>query len=159
MLFSRKSQAMLCSHKHGCLSDSATPCTVTCQAPLSMGFSKQRSWSGLPCPPPGDLPNLGIKPRSSALQVNSLLSKPPGKPMNIGVGSLSLLQGIFLTQELNWGLLHCKQILYQLSYQGSLLYLNIHQINQCFMVSADNVTDTICRSDFLLFYQFNHLNS
>ena len=38
---------------------------------------------------------------------------------NTGVGSLSLLQGIFLTQELNWGLLHCRQILYQLSYQGS----------------------------------------
>ena len=39
-----------------------------------------------------------------------------GKPKNIGVGSLSLLQRIFLTQELNWGLLHCRQILYQLSY-------------------------------------------
>ena len=41
----------------------------------------------------------------------------PGQ--NTGVGSLSLLQGIFLTQELNWGLLHCRQILYQLSNQGS----------------------------------------
>ena len=40
-----------------------------------------------------------------------------GKPKNTGVGSLSLLQQIFLTQELNWGLLHCRQILYQLSYQ------------------------------------------
>ena len=50
--------------------------------------------------------------------------------MNTGVGSLSLLQGIFPTQELNWGLLHCRRILYQLSYQGSLggpyLYLNIY---------------------------------
>ena len=35
--------------------------TVVCQAPLSMGFSRQEYWSGLPCPPPGDLPNLGIK--------------------------------------------------------------------------------------------------
>ena len=42
-----------------------------------------------------------------------------GKPKNTGVGSLSILQGIFLTQELNWGLLHCRWILYQLSYQGS----------------------------------------
>ena len=42
--------------------------------------------------------------------------EPPGK--NTGVGNLSLLQGIFLTQELNWGLLHCRQTLYQLSYQG-----------------------------------------
>ena len=46
--------------------------------------------------------------------------EPPGKPMNTGVGSLSLLQGIFPTQELNWGLLHCRHIFYQLRYQGSL---------------------------------------
>ena len=46
-------------------------------------------------------------------------SEPPGKPKNTGVGSLSLLQGNFLTQELNQGLLHCRQILCQLSYQGS----------------------------------------
>ena len=60
-----------------------------------------------------------IKPRSPALQVDPLLSEAPGKPMNTGVGSLSLLQGIFPTQESNQGLLHCRQILYQLSYQGS----------------------------------------
>ena len=42
-----------------------------------------------------------------------------GKPKNTGAGSLSLLQQIFLTEESNWGLLHCKWILYQLSYQGS----------------------------------------
>ena len=41
-----------------------TPWTVACQAPLSMGFSKQEYWSGLPCPPPGDLPNPGTEPES-----------------------------------------------------------------------------------------------
>ena len=51
--------------------------------------------------------------------MDSLPSEPPGKPNNTGVGSLSLLQGIFLAQESNWGILHCRQILYQLSYQGS----------------------------------------
>ena len=51
--------------------------------------------------------------------INSLPSEPPGKPKNTGVGILSLLQGIFPTQESNWGLLHCGWILYQLSYQGS----------------------------------------
>ena len=51
--------------------------------------------------------------------VDSLPSEPPGKPKNTGMGSLSLLQGIFLTQELNWSLLHCRWILYQLSYQFS----------------------------------------
>ena len=43
------------------------------------------------------------EPRSLALRADSLLSEPPGKPMNTGVGSLSLLQGIFPTQELNQG--------------------------------------------------------
>ena len=64
-----------------------------------MGFSRQEYWSGLPCPPSGDLPNPGIKPTSAALQADSLPSEPPGKPKNTGVGSLSLLQGIFPTQE------------------------------------------------------------
>ena len=54
---------------------------------------------------------------SPALQAGSLLSESAGKPKNTGVGSLSLLQGIFLTQGSNWGLLHCRRILYQLSYQ------------------------------------------
>ena len=61
-----------------------------------------------------DLPNSGIKPRSSALP-----AEPREKPKNTGVGSLSLLQQIFLTQDSNWGLLHCRQTLYQLSYKGS----------------------------------------
>ena len=61
----------------------------------------------------------GIEPRYPTLQVDSLPSEPPGKPMNTGVGSLFLLQGIFPTQESNQGLLHCRQILSQLSYQGS----------------------------------------
>ena len=60
-----------------------------------------------------------IEPRYPTLQANSLPAERPGKPKNTGVVSLSLLQGIFLTQGLNGGLLHCRQILYQLSYQGS----------------------------------------
>ena len=56
----------------------------------------------------------------SALQVDSLPVEPQGKPKNTGVGSLSLLQQIFLTQELTQGLLHCRWILFQLSYQESL---------------------------------------
>ena len=57
-------------------------------------------------PPPADLPSPGIEPRSPTLQVDSLLAEPQGKPKNAGVGSLSLLQRIFPTQILNWGLLH-----------------------------------------------------
>ena len=57
-----------------------SPWTVACQAPLPMEFSKQEYWSGLPFPAPGDLPHPGIKPRSPALQADSLPSEPPGKP-------------------------------------------------------------------------------
>ena len=61
----------------------------------------------------------GIEPRSPTLQADSLAAEPQGKPRNTGVGSLSLLQWIFPTQELNCGLLHCRQILYQSSHRGS----------------------------------------
>ena len=61
----------------------------------------------------------GIEPRSPTSQVDSLPAEPQRKPKNTGVGSLSLLQGIFPTQESNQGLLHCRWILYQLSCQGS----------------------------------------
>ena len=82
-------------------------------------FSRPEYWSGQPFPCPGDLPNPGTQPRSPTLQADSLPTEPQGKPKNTGVGSLSLLQRIFQTQEFNWDLLHCRQILYQLSYQGS----------------------------------------
>ena len=52
---------------------------MACQAPVSMGFSRQEYWSGLPFPSPGDLSNPGIKPRSSALQADSLPSELQGR--------------------------------------------------------------------------------
>ena len=70
--------------------------------PFSRGSSQPRDQTG-----------------SRALQAGSLPVEPQGKPKNIGMGSPSLLQWIFLTQESNWGLLHCKLILYQLSNQGA----------------------------------------
>ena len=108
--------AVLCKVKQAkvkllsCVRLFATPGTIACQAPLSMRFSKQEYWRGLPFPSPGDLLNPGIKPRSPALQADSFPAEPPGKPKNIGVGSLSLLQRIFPTQESNWGLLHCRRL-------------------------------------------------
>ena len=81
----------------------------------------QKYWSGLSIPSPAHLPNPGIKPRSPSLQADSLPVEPQGKPKNTGLDSKSLLQWIFLTQESNRGLLHFRQILYQLSYQGSPL--------------------------------------
>ena len=57
------------------------PWTVVGQAPPSMGFSRREYWTGLPFPSPGDLPDSGIKPRSPALQADSLPSEPPGNPV------------------------------------------------------------------------------
>ena len=58
----------------------ANPCTIGCQSPLSMEFSRQEYWSGLPFSPPGDLPDLGIEPGSAALQEDSLSTELQGKP-------------------------------------------------------------------------------
>ena len=58
-----------------------TPWSVACQAPLSMEFSRQEYWSGVPFPSPGDLPDPETEPKSPALQLNSLLSEPLQKPM------------------------------------------------------------------------------
>ena len=60
---------------------SAAPWTVAHQAPLSMGFSRQESWSELPIPPPGDLSNAGIEPMSLASHAGRFFTaEPPGKP-------------------------------------------------------------------------------
>ena len=57
-----------------------TPWTVACQVPLTMEFSRQEYWSGLPFPSPGDLPDPRIEPVSPALWADSLPHEPPGKP-------------------------------------------------------------------------------
>ena len=62
-----------------CFSSGQVFVTVARQAPLSMGFSRQY-WSGIPCPPPGDLPNPGNELGSPALQADSLPAELPGKP-------------------------------------------------------------------------------
>ena len=78
----------------------------------------QNTGVGKPFPSPRDLPSPGIEPRSPASWADALLSELSGKPKNTGVGSLLLLQWIFPTQKWNQGLLHCRRIIHQLSYQG-----------------------------------------
>ena len=80
---------------------------MDCSPPGSSvhGDLQARILCGLPCPPPGALPNPGIEPRTPALQVDSLLSEPPGKPKNTKVGSLSLFQGSSLLK--NWTGVFC----------------------------------------------------
>ena len=58
---------------------------MACQAPLSMGFSRQEYWSGLPFPSPGDLPDPGLEPRSPTSQADSLLTELRGKPSQLSV--------------------------------------------------------------------------
>ena len=68
------------------MSDSfVMPWTVAYQAPLSMGFPRQEYWSGLPFPPPGDLPDPEIKPRSPILQADSLPFEPPGTVVKVNI--------------------------------------------------------------------------
>ena len=96
------------------------PMNCSLPGPSVHGILQSRilEWVVIPSPP-GDLPKPGIEHRSPAWQADSLPREPSGKPMNTGVSSLSLLQRIFPTLESNRGLLHCRQILYQLIYQGS----------------------------------------
>ena len=110
-----------------------------------MQFSIPEYWSGKPSHPILDrvLPNPGTEPRSPALQADSVPAEPQGKSKNTGVSSLSLLQQIFHTQELNWGLLHCRQILYQLSHQeGPIFSSNNLKVHVC-SVMSDSVNPWI----------------
>ena len=95
---------------------------MDCSSPGSSvheAFPGKNTVVGCHAIPPGYLPSPGFKLWSPMLQACSLLVESPGEPKNTGVGGLSLLWGNFLTQELNWGLLHFKLILYQLSYPKS----------------------------------------
>ena len=77
------SQCMCVCQLLSCVLRFAAPRTVASQAPLSMGFSRQEYWSGLPFPSPRDLPNPGIEPGSPTLQTDSLLCEPQGKPLSL----------------------------------------------------------------------------
>ena len=130
-----------------CIRLFSSPQTVALQAPLSLGFSRQEYWSEWkspirvrlfvtpwttqsikfprpeywsrePVPSPGNLPNLGIEPRSPTLQEDSLLAEPQGKHKNTGVDCYFLLWGIFLTQGSN------PNLLWLLHWQVTSLPLN-----------------------------------
>ena len=89
------------------------------QAPLSMGFSRQEYWSGLPFPSPGDLSNPGIEPRSPALQAGSLTSERPGKPTTLKSGLINFFTSIHMWK--------CKYIIKE-KCQG-VLVLNLPTYN------------------------------
>ena len=115
--------------------------TVACQAPLSMGFSRQEYWSGLPYPPPGDLSHPGIEPTfpvTSAVQADSLTTKLPGQPLLMHTQllfSVSFAPFLSSTRPYNvWSLL--------LHLRFSLLYLNhnfIYTITYMLMISTSAI--------------------
>ena len=111
--------AVLSTQLLNCIQHFVTPWAVAHQAPLSMGILQAKIQDRVAMPSSRGSSRPRIKPKSPALQVDSLVFEPPGKPKNTGVGSLSLLQGIFQTHGLNPGLPHCRQILYQLSHKGN----------------------------------------
>ena len=90
-----------------------TPWTAACQAPLSVGFSRQEHWNGLSCPPPGDLPHPGIEAGSSALEADSLPSSPRWIHTHLGPSRASTGSGYPLPD-------HCQgPVLMSLNCQGS----------------------------------------
>ena len=105
-----------------------TPWTAVYQAPPSVEFSRQEYWSGVPSPSPCfSCVQLLVTIWTVAHQAPLCPWDSPGK--NMGVGSHSLFQRIFLTQGSNPGLLHCRWVLYRLSHQGSLcIFIQLHQV-------------------------------
>ena len=106
-------------------------CTVACQAPLFMRILQVRILEWV-----STLFSRGSSQPRERTHVSTIAGRffKIRKPMNTGVGSLSLLQGIFPTQESNQGFLHWRQILYQLSYQGSQLLYKIIILKIIYMI-------------------------
>ena len=86
---------------HSCLRLFVTSWTVAHQAPLSMGFSRQEYWSGLPFTSPRDLPNPGIEAGSPALQADALPSEPPGKASNSVTNSMKTLKMVLVKKNVS----------------------------------------------------------
>ena len=129
---------------------------MDCSSPGSSvhGIIHSRIPEWVAIPSPGDLPNPEIELGSPALQVDSLPSELQGKCKNTGMGSLSLLEGTFPTQELNWGLLHCRWILYPLSHRGSPRAFLTFQRVPCPTFLSIPTTSSCHLSSLLLEQQF-----
>ena len=80
----------------------ATPWIVICQAPLSMGFSRQEHWSGLPFPSPGDLPNPRTEPSSPTLAGRFFTTEPPGKPLPLWYFGINTSFSVDIHMSTHW---------------------------------------------------------
>ena len=104
-----------------------TSWTVACQAPLSMEFSREKYWNGLPFPSSGDFPNPGIEPRSLTLQEDSLLFELPGKPNPIGL-FLILLNSYVMPYKNKWHSYGIQSVCHWLVVVGATLSLHMHWV-------------------------------
>ena len=93
-------------------------------------------------------PNQGLSPGLHIVG-GFLTAEPQGKSKNTGVGSLSLLQWIFMTQDPNQGLLHCRQILYQLSYQGNHIEIGCTYIEPSYMNRYSSLLSCLVTHSYL----------
>ena len=113
----------------------STPWTVAHQAPLSMGFSRQEYWSGLPCPSQGDLPNLGIEPRSPALAGKSLPLSHLGSLIYI---SICPYEQMHVKMSIHKEMLVCIDL-----YKCTYIYKCIH-LCMCLYIYVQMVCVCVC---------------
>ena len=119
------------------------------------GILRARILEWVAFPSPGDLPIPRTESRSPTLQTDSLSAEPQGKPQKTGGGNISLLQQIFPTQESNWAFLHCRQILYQLSYQGNPLLTVKYNSYETFFLILKCFIFFLSLKKFIYFYVWN----
>ena len=137
----------------------ATPRTVTCQALLSTGFSRQEYWSGLPFPSPGDLPKPGIEPRSPALQADALPSELLGKAedkfpdQGSNLGPLHWEHGVLATGPLRKSLVHLLTHMFCLGYfcvlrpgLSQLLGPDVERLTMGAFLTSVFILEVSCRS-------------
>ena len=140
-----------------------TPWAVALQAPLSMGFSRQEYWSGLPSPSPGDLPDPGIKPRSPTLWADSLPSEPPGKPNHKPWCFIIKAQSLWLVKTFStiflkclfFGLRNPTLSHVSLSLWPFQFHLDVHHLDTS--VSRSSVVDSFLFSSHIIY--FHGINS
>ena len=117
-----------------------------------MGFSRQEYWSGLPSPPPGDLPNPGIKPRSPTLQADSLLSEPPGKPKVDGF--LFWAAFCFGVVPLVYLCFHCLS--FGVKSKNIIARINVMELMPCFLLGV--LQFQILTFEFLIHFKLNFVS-
>ena len=143
-----------------------TPWTVACQVPLSMEFSRQEYWSGLPCPPPDDLSNPGIEPTSPALQVDSLPLNHWGSPNTLWKVKVKVLviqscltlcdtmdcsppgssvHGSFQARVLEWGAIAFSIL--------ETSFINFYKPNTWYRASSMKIINILCIQRYIYHYK------